>query len=47
MEHVYGSVSLNDQEHSPHARGEDLIQQFYARDGFQYGIQHIEACSSH
>jgi hypothetical protein len=33
IEHVCGSVSLNDQEHSPHHRGEDLLQQLYACDG--------------
>jgi hypothetical protein len=38
IEYVYGRVSLNDQGHSPHPKGEDLIQQLYACDGFQYRI---------
>jgi hypothetical protein len=42
-EHVCGSVSLDDQGHSPHPRGEDLLQQLYNYDGLQYGIQHLEA----
>jgi hypothetical protein len=46
MEHVCGSVSLNDQRHSPRPRGEDLLQQLYACDGLQYRIQHLEACTS-
>jgi hypothetical protein len=43
IEHVHGSVSLNDQGHSPHPRGEDLLRHLYAYDGLQYGIQHLEA----
>jgi hypothetical protein len=27
IEHVCGSISLNDQGHSPHLKGEDLLQQ--------------------
>jgi hypothetical protein len=33
MEHVCGSVSLNDQGHSPRPKGEDLLRQLYAYDG--------------
>jgi hypothetical protein len=33
IEHVCGSVSLDDQGHSPSPRGEDLLQQLYACDG--------------
>jgi hypothetical protein len=43
MEHVYGSVSLDGQGHSPRPRGEDLLWQLYDCDGLQYRIQHIEA----
>jgi hypothetical protein len=46
IEHVYRSVSLNDQGHSPHPRGEDLLQQLYACDGFQCRIQHLEVWTS-
>jgi hypothetical protein len=42
IEHVCGSVSLDDQGHSPNPRGEDLLRQFYASVGLQYGIQHLE-----
>jgi hypothetical protein len=38
MEHVYRSISLDDQGHSPHPRGEDLIRQLYTSDGLQYRI---------
>jgi hypothetical protein len=38
IELVYGSVSLDDQSHSPRPRGEDLLQQLYACNGLQYGI---------
>jgi hypothetical protein len=43
IEHVCGSVSLNNHGHLPHPRGEDLLRQLYACDGLQYGIQHLEA----
>jgi hypothetical protein len=46
MEHICISVSLDDQGHSPHPRGEDLLRQLYACDGLQYGIQHLEAWTS-
>jgi hypothetical protein len=39
MEHVCGSVSLDDSGHSPHPRGEGLLRQLYACDGLQYRIQ--------
>jgi hypothetical protein len=38
IEQVCGSVLLNDQEHSPRPRGEDLLRQLYACDRLQYGI---------
>jgi hypothetical protein len=38
IEHVCGSISLDDQGHSPRPRGEDLLRQLYACDGLQYGI---------
>jgi hypothetical protein len=37
IEHVCGSVPLDDQGHSPRPSGEDLLQQLYAYDGLQYG----------
>jgi hypothetical protein len=43
IEHVCGSVSLDDQGHSPRPRGEDLLHQLYVCDGLQYRIQHLEA----
>jgi hypothetical protein len=43
IEYICGSVSLDDQEHSPRPRGEDLLRQLYACDGLQYEIQHLEA----
>jgi hypothetical protein len=43
IEHVCGSVSLNDQGHSPRPRGEDLLRRLYACDRLQYRIQHLEA----
>jgi hypothetical protein len=46
IEHVSGKVSLNDQGHSPHPRGEDLLRQLNAYNGLQYGIQHLEAWTS-
>jgi hypothetical protein len=46
MEHVYGSISVDDQGHSPRPRGEDLLRQLYAYDGIQYGIHHLEAWTS-
>jgi hypothetical protein len=46
IEHVCGSISLDDQGHSPRPRGEDLLQQLYTYDGLQYGIQHLEAWTS-
>jgi hypothetical protein len=46
IKHVCGSVSLDDQGHSPPPRGEDLFRQLYACDGFQYGNQHLEAWTS-
>jgi hypothetical protein len=46
IEHVYGSVSLDSPEHSPHPRGENLLRQLYACDRLQYGIQHLEAWTS-
>jgi hypothetical protein len=46
IEHVCGSVSLDDQGHSPRPRGEDLLRQLYACDRLQYGIQHLEALTS-
>jgi hypothetical protein len=33
IEHVCRSVSLDDQGHSPHPRGEDLLRQLYTWDG--------------
>jgi hypothetical protein len=47
IEHVCGKVSLDDQEHSPRPRGEDLLRQIYAYDGLQYGIQFSKTWSSH
>jgi hypothetical protein len=47
IEHVCGSVSLDDQGHSPRPRGEDLLQQLYTYDGLQNRIQHIEAWTFH
>jgi hypothetical protein len=38
IEHVCESVSLDDQGHSPHPRGEDLLRQLYACDVLQYRI---------
>jgi hypothetical protein len=46
IEHIYESVSLNDQGHSPHPRGEDLLRQLYAYDELQYRIHHLEAWTS-
>jgi hypothetical protein len=46
IEHVCGSVSLDDQGHSPHPRGEYLLHLLYGYDGLQYGIQHLEAWPS-
>jgi hypothetical protein len=46
IEHVCGSVSLDDQGHLPHPRGEDLLRQLYAYYGLQYEIQHLEAWTS-
>jgi hypothetical protein len=46
IEHVCGSVSLDDQGHSPRPRGEYLIRQLYAYDGLQCRIQHLEAWTS-
>jgi hypothetical protein len=46
IEYICGSVSLDDQEHSPRPRGEDLLRQLYACDGLQYEIQHLEAWTS-
>jgi hypothetical protein len=43
IEHVCGSVSLDDQGHSPRPRGEDLLRQLYTCDRLQYRIQHLEA----
>jgi hypothetical protein len=43
IEHVYESTSLDDHGHSPPPRGEDLLQQLYTCDGFQYEIHHLEA----
>jgi hypothetical protein len=47
IEHVCGSVSLNDQRYSPRPRDEDLLWQLYACNKLQYGIQHLEAWTSH
>jgi hypothetical protein len=47
IEHVCGSVSLDDQGHASHPRGEDLLWQLYAYDGLQSRIQHIEVWISH
>jgi hypothetical protein len=47
IEHVCRSISLNDQGHSPRPSGEDLLRQLYVCDGLQYGIQPIEAWTSH
>jgi hypothetical protein len=47
IEHICESVSLDDQRHSPHPRGEDLLRQLYACDELQYGTQHIEAWTCH
>jgi hypothetical protein len=47
IEHVCGSISLNDQGHSPCPSGEDLLWQLYACDELQYRIQFLEARSSH
>jgi hypothetical protein len=38
IEHVCRSISLDDQQHSPRPRGEDLIRQLYTYDGLQYEI---------
>jgi hypothetical protein len=38
IEHVCGSASLDDQGHSPHPRGEDLIRQLFVCDWIQYEI---------
>jgi hypothetical protein len=38
IEYVWGSISLNDQGHSPCPSGEDPLRQLYAYDGLQYGI---------
>jgi hypothetical protein len=46
IEHICGSVSLNDQGHSPRPRGENLLHQLYACDRLQYEIQHLEASTS-
>jgi hypothetical protein len=46
IEHICESVSLDDQEHSPHPRGEDLPGQLYACDRLQYEIQYLEAWTS-
>jgi hypothetical protein len=43
IELICGSFSLDEQSHSPHPRGKDLLRQLYACDGLQYGIQHLEA----
>jgi hypothetical protein len=43
---VCGCISLDDQGHSPHPRGEDLLRQFYACNRLQHGIQHLEAWTS-
>jgi hypothetical protein len=47
IEHLCGSVSLDNQGHSPHPRGEGLHWQLYTYDGLQYGIQFSETLSSH
>jgi hypothetical protein len=47
IEHVCGSILLDDQGHSPRSRGEDLLRQLYTYDGLQYGIQFSETRSSH
>jgi hypothetical protein len=47
IEHIYESVSLDNQGHSPHPRGEDLLRQLYTCDRLQYGIQFLETCSFH
>jgi hypothetical protein len=47
IEHICGSVSLDDQGHSPRPRGEDLLRQLYAYDGLQYRIQNLEVWTSH
>jgi hypothetical protein len=46
IEYICGSVSLDNQGHSSHLRGEDLLRQLYAYDGLQYEIQHLEAWTS-
>jgi hypothetical protein len=43
IEHVCGSISLDDQGHAPHPRGEDLLLQLYTCDRLQCGITHLEA----
>jgi hypothetical protein len=40
-------LPLDDQGHSPHPRGEDILWQLYASDGLQYGIHFSETRSSH
>jgi hypothetical protein len=47
IEHVCGSISLDDQGHSPRPRGEDHLQQLYACDRLQYRIQFSKTWSSH
>jgi hypothetical protein len=47
IEHVCGSISLDDQEHSPRPRGEDHIRHLCACDRLQYGIKFLETGSSH
>jgi hypothetical protein len=47
IEQVCGSVSRDDQVHSPHLIGEGLLWQLYAYDRLQYGIQHLEIWSFH
>jgi hypothetical protein len=47
IEHICRSISLDDQGHSPHSRGEDLLRHLYACDRLQYGIQFSETWSFH
>jgi hypothetical protein len=46
IEHICGSISLDDQGHSPRPRCKDFLQQFYTCDGLQYEIQHLKAWTS-
>jgi hypothetical protein len=36
IKHICRNISLDDQAHSPHRRGENLLQQLYVCDELQY-----------